>query len=338
MYKHLTYAELCTIYYTNVNKFTDNVSWSKCLSALDLAKQLGKHKSTIYRAINYIKETNWSPEINCSIVKYRTRIHKKSRILSSKVIKYIHFKIEIGWSPEVISGRIYKDIKQKISFKSIYRYVWSLKQSGDKLYKHLPHRGKKYKYGSGRSTIKDRIDISQRPEIIDLKQRLGDIEGDTVVGVRHGAKDCLLTLVDRASKFTLIRKIPNKTSAAVEAAMSDCYDNSIIPFLTITYDNGTEFSNHVNIANTLGCIVYFARPYRSSDRGLNEHTNGLIRRYFPKKIDFGNVTDEEVQYVQDLLNNRPRKSLGFLTPNEFVNKYLTKSYKFCLSLVDNGPL
>jgi IS30 family transposase len=199
---------------------------------------------------------------------------------------------------------------------------------GGNLYKFLPHKGKRYKYGSGtRSIIKDRVDISHRPTIVEEKVRIGDIEGDTIVGVKNGSKNCLLTLVDRASKYTIIRKLVNKTAIEVEKAMNNSYDNSLIPFLTITYDNGTEFANHKNISQTLGCDIYFATPYRSCERGLNEHTNGLIRRFFPKKTDFANISEEEIEKVQNLLNNRPRKSLGFLTPNEFVNKYLTKSYK-----------
>ena len=147
------------------------------------------------------------------------------------------------------------------------------------------------------------------------------------MGARGGDKSCLLTLVDRASKCTMMRKLPNRTASSVERAMNDCYDASVLPFITITYDNGPEFANHMNISKSLGCSIYFARPYRSCDRGLNEHTNGLIRRFFPKKTNFATITDEQVNHVQDLLNNRPRKSLGFLTPNEVINKYLTKSYK-----------
>ena len=109
--------------------------------------------------------------------------------------------------------------------------------------------------------------------------------------------------------------------------MNSCYDDTIIPFKTITYDNGTEFSNHQNIALNLDCDIYFARPYKSSDRGLNEHTNGKIRWFYPKKTDFGKVTDDDVLYVQNLMNDRPRKSLQFLTPNEVVNKHLDKAYK-----------
>lgn len=241
---------------------------------------------------------------------------------------YIKSKLAIGWSPEVIAGRMQKCIKKKVCFKTIYMYIWQDRLEGGLLYKCLPHSGKQYKYSTAkRSTIKNRVDISERPVIVDAKTRLGDLEGDTIVGARGGDKQCLLTLVDRASKFTIIQKLPNKIAYAVNQAMNYCYDNSIIPFLTITYDNGTEFSGHEDIANTLGCDIYFARPYRSCDRGLNEHTNGLIRRYFKKKTCFATVTNEETQYVQDLLNNRPRKSLNYLTLNEFVSKHLNKAYK-----------
>jgi IS30 family transposase len=261
-------------------------------------------------------------------MKFRKRKHRSYKAEVPKVKKYIEDKLEIGWSPEVISGRIYSDIRRNISFKTVYRYIWEKRSSGSKLYQLLPHQGKRYKYGNpDRCSIKGRVDITNRPAIVEEKKRIGDIEGDTVVGIKGGNKDCLLTLVDRASKYTIIRKLPNKTALAVENAMNDSYNNTVIPFLTITYDNGTEFANHKNISRTLGCDIYFARPYRSCDRGLNEHTNGLIRRFFPKGTDFGNISEKQIEHVQDLLNNRPRKSLGFLTPNEIVNKYLARSYK-----------
>lgn len=316
--KHLTHHEL---YYIWVNRMQDFV----LDSISNIAITLGKHRSSIYRAITYIKETNWQPFGSILI---RKRNRQQFNKLTNKMKKYINDKLEIGWSPEIISGRMKKDIGCKISFKTIYSYVWQNKATGGKLYKLLPHHGKKYKYGRNKkSTILNRVDISQRPGIVDKKIRIGDLEGDTIVGSRGGDKACLLTLVDRASKFTIIRKIPDKTAISVEKAMNNCYDDTIIPILTITYDNGTEFTNHQNIATSLDCDIYFARPYKSSDRGLNEHTNGKIRWFYPKKTDFGKVTDEDVLYVQNLLNNRPRKSLGFLTPNEIVNKYLDKAYK-----------
>jgi IS30 family transposase len=327
MYKHLTYVELCTIWHHKVNK-SYMLLGIKRLTVNELAKLLGKNRSTIYRAINYIKGSKFFENSNPPVIKFRERQHKIYKLKQPKVIKYIQDKLEIGWSPEVISGRIYKDIKIRISFKTIYRYIWEIKLSGGKLHKLLSHQGKRYKYGNpNRCSIKDRVDISSRPAIVEKKKRIGDIEGDTVVGIKGGNKDCLLTLVDRVSKYTIIRKLLNKTALSVENAMNDSYDNSLLPFITVTYDNGTEFANHKNIANNLGCAIYFARPYRSCDRGLNEHTNGLIRRFFPKKTDFANINETQIEHVQNLLNNRPRKSLGFLTPNEVVNKYLTRSYK-----------
>ena len=264
MYKHLTYGELCTIWHHKVNKFTNTLLPLKSKTVYELAELIGKHRSTIYRAINYIKCSKWVPENRIlPVVKFRKRKHKCQKIEKPKIIKYIKEKLEIGWSPEVISGRMHKDIKISVSFKSIYRYIWEVKLFGGKLHKLLPHQGKRYRYGNqNRCPIKNRIDISDRPAIVEEKKRIGDIEGDTVVGVKGGNKDCLLTLVDRASKYTIIRKLPNRTALSVE-------------------------------------------PYRSCDRGLNEHTNGLIRKFFPKKTDFANISEKQIEHVQNLLNDRP---------------------------------
>ena len=333
MYKHLTQFELYYVWAHCVNKSTIEM-FCKRLKVTEVASNLGVHRSTIYRTIKYLTHTKWEPICISTQNKFRKRKCNKFRKFNLKVENYIIDHIKIGWSPEVISGRMYKEIKSRISFKTIYCYIKQNKQNGGKLYKFLHHKGKRYKYGSSnRGSIRDRVDISLRPPIVEKKVRIGDLEGDTIVGIKGGDKSCLLTLVDRASKYTIIRKLPNKTAASVEHAMSDCYDSSTLPFITITYDNGTEFANHANISKSLGCDIYFARPYRSCDRGLNEHTNGLIRRFYPKKTNFASVTDEQIRYVQDLLNDRPRKSLGYLTPNEVINQYLTKSYKKLSQLI-----
>lgn len=327
MYKHLTQFELYYVWKHCVDKSALETI-SKNLKVIEVASNLGFHRSTIYRAINYLKATNWEPIDISSLNNFRKRKSNRYRKITPKVKSYIISHLKIGWSPEVISGRIYKDIRYRISFKAIYCYIWQDKRNGGKLYKLLPHQGKRYKYCSTkRSLIRDRVDISLRPAIVEKKIRIGDLEGDTIVGIKGGDKSCLLTLVDRVSKYTIIRKLPNKTAASVERAMYDSYDNSILPFITVTYDNGTEFMNHTNISEVLGCNIYFARPYRSCDRGLNEHTNGLIRRFYPKKTNFAMITDEQIKYVQDLLNDRPRRSLGFLTPNEIINKHLARTYK-----------
>ena len=320
MYKHLTQHQVYYIWLNSINNLIK-------MKATEVANKLGKNKSTIYRAIKYITENNWDPTNFNDTFRKRKKVNCK--VISKKIKNYIIEKLQIGWSPEIISGRMKKDIGGNIvCFKTIYRYISQDKANGGNLYKLLPHRGKKYKYNnSKRIPIQNRIDIKDRPKIVDKKIRIGDFEGDTIIGVRGGDKACLLTLVDRKSKFTIIRKIPNKTAIAVEKAMYNSYDNTTLPILTITYDNGTEFANHENIANSLSCNIYFATPYRSYERGLNEHTNGKIRYFFPKKTDFGKISDDEVSYVQNLLNDRPRKSLNYLTPNEIVNKYLTRTYK-----------
>jgi IS30 family transposase len=328
MYKHLTQNEYYYILRTLVHKNTqDKFGCPVIMSVNAVAKALGRNRSTIYRALHFIKLTNWQASKTTTVVHKRKR--KKSKCLTIKVKEYIVAGLKLGYSPEIISHMLWSKTRKKISFKSIYRYIWADKQAGGLLYKLLPHRGKKYNYkgGGSCSNIPNRKDISERPAIVETKSRLGDLEGDTIVGCRGGDGSCLLTLVDRKSKYCQIRKIDSKKALAVEKAMLDCYDNSLLPYLTITYDNGGEFANHQEISKVLGCDIYFARPYRSCDRGLNEHTNGLIRRYFPKKTDFGKVSDEEIQRVEDLLNNRPRKCLNYLTPNEVLNKELTKAYK-----------
>lgn len=127
----------------------------------------------------------------------------------------------------------------------------------------------------------------------------------------------MMTLVERVTKTTLIFPLEAKTAKQVELKIQEVRGQTTIPFLSVTFDNGTEFTNHEIIAKNLNTVVYFANPYHSWERGLNENTNGLIRQYIPKKTDFSLYSDEYVKTIQDKLNNRPRKKLGFLTPNQF---------------------
>jgi IS30 family transposase len=337
MYKHLTQNEYYYIWQSLVNKSLYSIYGCPIvMSVVMVAEKLSCHRSTVYRALNYIKANGWSPNRTSTVTLYK-RKRKRNKLCNDKIRKYIVAHLTLGWSPEVISNMLWRKKRKRISFKSIYRYIWEDKRNGGMLYSLLPHQGKKYKYdgGSKRSSIVNRKDISERPAIVENKSRLGDLEGDTIVGSRAGNGSCLLTLVDRKSKYCQIRKIEDKSALSVEKAMVDCYNDSLLPYLTITYDNGTEFANHQEISQELGCDIYFARPYRSCDRGLNEHTNGLIRRYFPNKTDFGKISEKEIRAVENLLNNRPRKSLNYLTPNEVLNKELTKAYKKCRTLFDN---
>lgn len=322
MYKHLTQPLRYYIY----------MQLSNGISVPEVAKAIKVHKSSIYRELNrnadeYGRYYEGTAQLKSEKRRENAKQDVRFNVITDEVKQYMLNHLG-DWSPEQIAGRMKIDLKQSISHQTIYDYIRHDKVDGGTLYKKLPHQGKKYKYGNpNKVKIKNRVDISERPKIVEEKQRIGDFEGDTIVGVRGGGKNCLMTLVDRKSKFTLIRKTLDKSADAIHSAMQSVYDATIIPFKTITFDNGTEFSYHGKIAEDVGCKIYFARPYRSCDRGLNEHTNGQIRRYFPKKTDFSKVSEQEVAMVQDILNNRPRKSLGYLTPNEVMNKHLNRVYK-----------
>ncbi|HBC3474275.1 TPA: IS30 family transposase [Vibrio parahaemolyticus] len=243
--------------------------------------------------------------------------------ISDETEAFIHERLSTHTSPDVISGELALKRDTKVSESTIYRYIWADRAQGGELYKDLPHSGKPYKrkLGSGtNSTIKNRVGIEERTDVADEKTELGHFEIDTIVGKGHGSY--LLTVVDKASKSTCIRKMPNKKAETVIETFIDILNTTFYDFKTITSDNGTEFAGHEAIAEATGADFYFARPYRSSDRGLNEHTNGLIRRFLPKGTDFNEVSEQEVADIEHILNTRGRASLGYYSPNDVFLEYL----------------
>lgn len=223
-------------------------------------------------------------------------------------------------SPVQISGRLKALGKTTVSHESIYRMIWKDKAAGGNLYNHLRHRAKKYnKRGgksAGRGLIPNRVGIEERPKIVEDKERFGDVELDTIVGAGH--QGAIMSAVDRASKLTWLKLLERGTAEAVTDAISLCLKSCGKADLinTLTSDNGKEFAYHEEIANLVGGSFYFATPYHSWERGLNEHTNGLVRQYFPKGTNFATLSQDEVLDVQNRLNNRPRKALNFKTPLE----------------------
>lgn len=238
----------------------------------------------------------------------------KALKMTAEVIVEIEEKIRLDWSPEQISGKL----EIAISHERIYQHIWADKRNGGTLYQHLRHSNKKRKkrYGSKdkRGQIRNRISIDERPEIVAQKTRMGDWEIDTVIGKNH--QGALVTLVDRVSKFTLIKKVASKHAEGVTEATILLLQPYLDKTLTITADNGKEFAGHEKMKEQLNADVYFAHPYSSWERGLNENTNGLIRQYFTKGSTFENITDDEVEAVMHKLNHRPRKTLNFKTPHE----------------------
>jgi IS30 family transposase len=243
------------------------------------------------------------------------------------MIAMIEEKLRLNWSPEQISGWLKRQVDEHVSYETIYKHIWADKQQGGILYKCLRHSGKKYnkrsKGSSGRGCIPGRIDIKERPLIVEKKTRLGDWELDTIIGSQH--RGAIVSMIDRASKFTHLVKVPNKTAEEVEKALIKKLGPKREFVHTLTADNGKEFACHQNVSASLEADFFFATPYHSWERGLNEHTNGLVRQYFPKSCCFDGISEEDIEKVEALLNNRPRKVLGFETPLEAFNRLSANS-------------
>ena len=299
-----------------------------------IASQLKKSRSTISREISRNSgDRGYRPKQAQKKADDRRHLaSSKPKKMNDELLAVIREKLLLDWSPEQISGWLCRAGIQ-ISHESIYLFVWDDKRQGGKLYTHLRHAGKKYnKRGSGkagRGCIPNRVDIDERPVAVERKERLGDWEGDTVIGANH--KGAILTLVDRKSKLSLFVNLEGKTSKEVNNGISERFDRLLEEYprfdsldqiaRTITFDNGKEFSAHEAITEELGVKCYFAKPYHSWERGLNEHTNGLLRQYYPKKTDFTKLSDEKTQWIENRLNDRPRKVLNYMTPREvFMGK------------------
>jgi len=290
-------------------------------SQKEIAESIGVHPSTICRELQRNKESV-TQEYHYAFAEIASQKRQPAKakytVFTSKIKAYIKSKLKEDWSPEQIAGRMKIDTGFSICHETIYRYIYYNKSRGGRLYKYLRHKNKKYHSRSNnyqrRGIIINRVSIDKRPKIVEKNTRIGDFEIDTVIGLNHvGA---LVTVVDRKSKFTLIKKVSSKRAEEVTKALVEMLTPLKPITRTITSDNGKEFAYHKQVSETIDANFYFAHPYSSWERGLNEHTNGLIRQYLPKKTDFTQISKEEVITIQDKLNHRPRKVLNYRTPYE----------------------
>ena len=281
------------------------------------------HKSTISRELRRnVGYKGYRPLQAQQLARNRRRRSHGPRI-SEQTWLLVELLLRQQWSPEQIAGRLKLEQRPSVSHERIYLYIYADKRRGGRLYQHLRSQKKQRKRYGGharRAQIPNRISIEQRPAIVACKGRLGDWEVDTIIGARH--QGAILSCTERKSKLTLLRKLKSKEAQEVKRNCIELLAPCADLVHTITVDNGKEFSDHRDIARLLQTEIYFAHPYASWERGLNENTNGLIRQYFPKKYDFGQVSQEDVQRVAARLNNRPRKTLGYRTPNEVFFKHL----------------
>lgn len=283
-------------------------------SQSEIAEVIGVHRSTICRELKRNHGTRgYRPQQAHRMAVSRKK--KAIRRIGKGVWEQVEEKLRLELSPEQIAGRMRKE-GCTISHEWIYQYIYADKQAGGDLWKHLRCQKKRRRRINGRDRrgmIPDRVSIDLRPEIVEERSRLGDWEGDTIVGARH--KGAVLTMVDRKSGYTLLGALSKREANQVEAQAA--WLLRAMPHVkTLTVDNGKEFANHSEIAEQTGADVYFAHPYSSWERGTNENTNGLIRQYLPKKRCLDDLDQSELDFIMHRLNHRPRKRLDFLTPHE----------------------
>jgi len=314
-YKQLTYELRCQIY---ALKKTD-------MTQQEMADAVGVSQATISRELKRNTGGNGYrfAQAQRKAEERRAQASKATKMTPS-LVALIESKLRDKLSPEQISGWLLVEKCELLSHETIYRHVWADKAAGGDLYCELRRRGKAYqsrvKSQAGRGHIKNRVSIDERPDIVELKERVGDWEIDLVIGKGHSG--ALVTIVDRATSFTVSKQVDSKSAQVVTDATFELLRPFKGAVLTITADNGKEFAYHEKMTKALGAPVYFADPYCSWQRGLNENTNGLLRQYWPKQTDFKKVSATEVKDVIVQLNDRPRKKLNFKTPAKLMADHM----------------
>lgn len=314
--------------------------FSKGCGVREIARQVGRSPSTVSVELQAgkwfdanVHETFYVAVHAQSLCQKRARKSCRQATLTkqnrTELRAYVECRLREGWSPEQIAGRLKKDYPDepriRIGHEAIYRYIYAPEQADDKLWEYLPRKQKKRKKQLGRkvqrSHIPDRVSIHERPKTIDKRKQFGHWEGDSVEGKRS-VGDGIHTEVERVSGKLLASKVTRIASAETVVAQLAMF--SPLPAKasrTTTLDNGKENHAHTQLKRQLGIQAYFADPYSSWQRGCNENTNGLLRRYVPKQTDFTTLSQAELDDIVEEINNRPRKRLDYQTPNEvFFNR------------------
>ena len=302
----------------------------KGISVRKIAKELGRSPSTISRELNrenalYYRGTYIGSQTHNRVKEAWQNSHKReNKFLNQRNVSYfIECQLKYGNTPEIICHLLKERFQESVSHESLYIYIYSPKRN---LKQYLLRRktgrlpkkkARLYYKGSGKN-IPNRIDIDLRDKLANDRLEFGHFEADSVESCRTRGKrkSCLTVMVDRATRYTIIRKTASLTSIqtakSIVKAMKPLSNN----IKSITYDNGKEFSKHEKINKILKTKSYFCKPYHSWEKGTVENINGLIRRFFPKGTDFDTISEEEIAYVEDWINNRPMKILNYMTPKQ----------------------
>ncbi len=298
------------------------------LSLREIARRINRHHTTVSRELS-----RNGPEYDCTIywynwthpkaLKRRHKARHHRRLSNQDLVNYVKRRLKADWPPEVIAEKLKTDYPDdetmRVSHETIYRWIYLDAKEGGTLYHHLRRRRKKRRrqkrYGSGRRFFPGRVSISERPAIVEFRERFGDWEGDTIEGKK--STGCIATHVERKSRYLLAAKLDDKKAESLTIQSTKAFCR--IPKKmrqTLTVDNGKEFARFKELENKTGLTVYFADPYAAWQRGTNENTNGLLRQYFPKGTDFRTVTKKDLAFAVKKLNHRPRKCLNYRSPHE----------------------
>jgi transposase, IS30 family len=312
-YVHFSTSERSQLYKLRI---TDNLSMSA------IATIMNRSKSTISRELKRNTDEKYqvySPDTaEMKMTVRRAKSKGRFKRISDPTIAEIKQRLEQYHSPEQLAGRMKFEGLGKVSYETIYQMIYANHQ-GLGFYKQYLRQKQKQRRRKGvkqkRGGIPNRVGIENRPKIADMKTEIGHWESDTVIGANHAG--VVVTHVDKASKYLLAALAENKTMEEINKITIGLLEDVKPEFRkTMTFDNGREFCGHGKLSESLNLACFFATPYHSWERGLNEHTNGLIRQFFPKSTNFKTVSEEDFRKAVDLINHRPRKSLDYRTPHE----------------------
>lgn len=288
-----------------------------------IARRLGRHRSTISREIRRNvwrqNQVGYYPLVAQSYTNERRRAARRGTQFSDEEWAFVEYFLREDWSPEQVVGWCARFDLLAISHETIYRRIWRDKKAGGTLWKHLrivtKNLRKRYGTYDSRGRLAGKRHLSTRPAGAENRSRIGHWEGDTVIGnTQHRA--CVVTLVERKSGFVAIGHVSRRGAPEVTARLRQLIEAQPRPVRTLTLDNGTELHSYKTLEAATDTVCYFATPHHSWERGSNENLNGLFRQYVPKGTSMEHLTQRDCQRIADKLNRRPRKRLGFRTPEE----------------------
>lgn len=308
-YRRLTYED---------RRVIENMSKAKN-TQIDIARAIGVSQSTISRELSRNCDGGIYRQDKAFAHTYLRLLMKPRRYaIAEAEAEILETYLKKKWSPETISAVCFDG---RICHQTFYNYIERDRQLGGKLHKFLylrKSRHKRYGIEENRGQIRNKISIEERPDVVAQKTRYGDWEGDLIMGKNH--KGAILTLVERKSKYLCAARLSGKNAEETKNNTIRLLRNMTVH--TITFDNGKEFAQHEEMSRKLKSDIYFAHPYTSSERGLNEYTNRLLRQYFPKKMDLRKAKQSELKFALKEINERPRKTLNWESPNEYLSELL----------------